>query len=136
MDEAERQELVTSIMEVKKLVDEVLPLESSILRDQILAMVVVSLIQAKLMAKFAPQTVATAQVDLNSVVRQLGQLFVKYERLEREKTATALTQVAAHKGKEWAWKTHEDFMKRLGNVGSAIAPTGQKEGAEEALPGQ
>jgi len=135
MDKAARQELLSSIMEVKNLVDEVLPLESSILKDQILAMLVVSLVQGKIMEKFAPQAVAAGQFDLNRFLEQLGRILASYKQLEREKTAAALTQVAAHKGKEWAWKTHEDFLKRLGNVGSAIAPTGQKEGAAEALPG-
>ena len=116
MDALEREEILNSIMEIKELVDEVLPTESSVVRDQILSMLVVSTIQAKLMAKFAPPAVAQGQFDVNQLVQQSSNMLFSSQQLEKEKTAAILTQVAAKKGKEWAWEAYEDFLRKVRNV--------------------
>ena len=116
MDAVEREEIFNAVIEMKELVDGVLPLESSILRDQILSMLVVSLIQAKLMAKFAPQTVAEARFDLDQLTQQLSNVFLSSKLLEIEKIAAILTQVAAEKGEEWTWLTYQGFLGKIRNV--------------------
>ena len=118
MDAVDREEIINTIMEVKELVDEVLPMESSVLRDQILSMLVVSVIQGKFMEKFVPPTVPTAQsqFDLNQLVQQSSNLLFGSMQLENEKTAAILTQVAAQKGEEWTWKTYDDFLRKVKNV--------------------
>lgn len=119
MDTLERQELLNSVEEIKELVDEAFPLESSVVRDQVLSMLIATTIQAKLMGKYGPQTIAQGQFDFNQLIAQGKELITEYKELEQRKMALTLTQVASEMtkqlspetGKEWAWETFQHFLK-------------------------
>lgn len=111
MDMNEKEELLEALEEVKQLVEAAFPLESSVVRDQVLSMLAAMTIQGAMMRKLA-RAPAEMQFDLRYVLDWLKLLFDEYRVITRENVAAQLTKVAADKGKEWAWEAYQEFIGR------------------------
>ena len=117
MDTREKQELADALLEMKELVDEVLPLESSVVRDQILMALMANTIQAKFLAKQMPQmpppdfmAAASKMKDAIGVTDKTvaATLVAAVSRLVPEGDKAGLSPA-----REWVWGTYKCFLKEL-----------------------
>jgi len=120
MDEKEKEEFLEALGEVKELVDNAFPLESSVVRDQVLAMLAVTTLQGAMLKKLT-RAPAEVQFDFRRVLDWLNTMFAEYKVIQhenvivqRERIAARLTAIAAQKGKEWAWEAYHEFIGRQG----------------------
>jgi|GEM_PF-5639541 len=136
MDERERQELVEALTEVKELVEQSFPLESSVVRDQILGMLAVAVIQTKVLwrpfgygpttdtsqrpAGARPMTEEERQAifggecpRLDDFLKQTSLMLGAQIKFHTEDVAAMLTKVAVEKGTEWTWETFVYFVGKL-----------------------
>jgi hypothetical protein len=111
MNARDKEELLESLEEMKELVDAAFPLESSVVRDQVLSMLAAMTIQGAMMRKLT-STPAEMQFDFRHVLDWLKLRFDEYRVIMRENMAAQLTKVAADKGKEWAWEAYQEFIVR------------------------
>jgi hypothetical protein len=121
MDEKEKEEFLEALEEVKELVDNAFPLESSVVRDQVLAMLAVTTLQGAMLKRLIGSPAAGTQFDFRRVLDWLNTMFAEYKVIQhenvivqRERIAARLTAIAAQKGKEWAWEAYQEFMGRQG----------------------
>lgn len=100
MDLQKRQELFGKLMEIKKLVDEVLPLESSMVKDLILGTLFTSIMQQFF-------------VECPSSDGFQGKVLALQRQSHNEEIAMRLTEMAAEKGKKWVKATFSEYMDSL-----------------------
>jgi hypothetical protein len=119
MDEKEKNEFLTALQEVKELVDTAFPLESTVVRDQVLSMLAVTTLQGAMLRKLA-RAPAEMQFDFSHLADWLGVLLAEYKVIQHENriaqwqiVAAQLTEIAAQKGKEWAWEVYQEFKGSL-----------------------
>jgi hypothetical protein len=116
MDMMEKQELIETLREMKDLVDEALPLESSVVRDQVLMALMVNAIQAKLMARQFP----VRKLDFAELAARLKDSFVATAAAT---LCTAAVRLVPEKEKEKyttfnsaqdeVWETYQHFLRKL-----------------------
>lgn len=99
--------LVNMVTDIKKAIDEALPLESGVVRDQLLVMLTASLAQT-LLAQSAPGPSG----EPSRLIEALNRLQPSLEAFQAQ-VAAELTKVAARKGVTWTSETFEHFMARL-----------------------
>jgi hypothetical protein len=116
MDEKEKDEFLTALQEVKELVDTAFPLESTVVRDQVLAMLAVTTLQGAMLKKVS-MAPAEMQFDFKHLAEWLSMMVADYKVVQhenrivqRQRIAAQLTEIAARKGKEWAWEAYEEFV--------------------------
>jgi hypothetical protein len=116
MDTREKQELADALLEMKELIDEVLPIESSVVRDQVLVMLMASAVQAKFAAKHAAPL--PPMLDFTEMATKL-----KDAAGSTEKTVAATLVAAASRlspkrdspesAEMWAWEAFQYILERL-----------------------
>lgn len=118
MEAREKEEFLEALQEVKELVDTAFPLESSVVRDQVLAMLAVTTLQGAMLKRLTGSQ-AGMQFDFRRALDWLGTMFAEYKVIQRENVivqreniAAQLTRIAADKGKEWAWEAYQEFIGR------------------------
>jgi len=117
MDEVERQELLNSLEEIKQLVDEAFPLESSVVRDQVLSMLIATTIQAKIMARQVPPPVVP---DFMGMATGLKDALESADKTVAASLTTAASRMVQEEDKlsseaaqGWAWEAYEYFFRML-----------------------
>ena len=120
MDEKEKEEFLETLEDVKELVDSAFPLESTVVRDQVLAMLAATTLQGAMLKKVSGSP-AGMQFDFRRVLDWLSTMFAEYKAIQREnvimqreRIAAQLTGIAAQKGKQWAWEAYQEFIGRQG----------------------
>lgn len=114
MNIVERQELADTLKEMKELLDEVLPIESSVVKDQILMTLMASTIQGKLMEKQAP---LPGMLDFMGMATGLKEAIESADKT----VAASLTMAASRMVQEedklgpetaqgWAWEAYQYFL--------------------------
>jgi len=116
VDDRKKQELADTLREMKELVDEVLPIESSVVRDQILMTLIASTIQARLMAKQAPPGIS----DFMGMATGLKDTIESVEETVAASLTTAASRMVREEDKlgsesaqGWAWEAYEYFLRML-----------------------
>ena len=104
MDTKEKQELADALMEMKELVDDVMPIESSVIRDQVLIMLMASVVQAK----FAARSLLSPMPGIAEVAANLKDAAGSTEKTVAAMLVAAASRVApkwdsTESAKEWAW---------------------------------
>jgi hypothetical protein len=103
MDIMKKQELADILREMKELVDEVMPLESSVIREQILMVLIANAIQVKLEKQLPPSFMKTA-VTLKAVDKAVAAVLTMAEaRLRKSGDADEM----------WVWTTYKWYLERL-----------------------
>jgi len=95
----DRDKIAEKIREIKQFIDEVMPLESSFIKDQFFLMFISSI--------FPKEPFAETWQE------KLEKLSAQTEKYRHEFMATYLTGIAAEKGEEWTWTTFRQFLRNL-----------------------
>ena len=114
MDTREKQELADALMEMKELVDDVMPIESSVIRDQVLIMLMASAVQAK----FAAKHPLPPMFDFTEMATNLKDAAGSTEKTVASMLVAAASRVApkwdsTESAREWAWGAFENILERL-----------------------
>lgn len=109
MDSQKRQELLDQLMEVKDLIDEAFPLGSSVVTDQILGSLFMSMVHEVLWEPPRDEEHPRPRRIPKEMKMVMGMQF----RSHIEGIAATLTEVAASKGTEWTSDTYRHFIEML-----------------------
>ena len=116
MDTREKQELADALLEMKELIDEVLPIESSVVRDQVLIMLMASAVQAKFAAKHASPL--PPMFDFMEMAAKLKDAAGSAEKTVAATLVAAASRLAPKRDSpesagEWAWGAFQYFLEQL-----------------------
>ena len=114
MDTREKQELADALLEMKELIDEVFPIESSVVRDQVLIMLMASAVQAKFAAKHA----LPPMFDFTEMAAKLKDVAGSAEKTVAATLVAAASRLAPKRdspesAEMWAWETFQYILERL-----------------------
>ena len=118
MDAKEKEEYLEALQEVKELVDTAFPLESTVVRDQVLAMLAAATLRGVMLGRWAGPR-GEPLFGFRHLAEWLSMMFAEYKVIHREnviaqrqRVAAQLTEIAAQKGKEWTWEVYQEFKCR------------------------
>jgi hypothetical protein len=116
MDIVEKEELAHSLGEIKELVDEILPMESSVVRDQILTALMVTTIQEKLMARRIPPPTAAFN-QMAGPLRSIAEMGQRQEAAMLTQAASRMVReedkLSSEAAQGWALETYRYFLSML-----------------------
>ena len=108
MDKRERDSLICELREIKEVLDEAFPLESGVVKDQILSLLASMAFQQKLMKP--PEFMKPLETSIGGIS------FGDFKRLLQENAVVELTKLAAEKGEEWVQATYERFKRIIQGI--------------------